>query len=272
MDDREKRERARTMVKDAAAALISAGTSAGVAAASGAGSGMVAISGGASLLPWALTTVLGIACRWKELETTKWWYGLLHGQGDDETTPEEIAGLIDAHQEEPFVRETILRSVRALLDAVDPAAVSPLAVLAREYVGEQKTPDAFFRGTTRVLAELSGNELADLRKVVSWVLSACKEDRCMLVAFDQDFSAGDHEDDWPTIPWRVLMFTGGSKSLQDADSVLEGTQNPVRLLRLMEVNDLATRPSMPGWGVDPLRVTVEIHTLGRLARVLGPSD
>ncbi|WP_437546098.1 hypothetical protein WME97_41350 [Sorangium sp. So ce367] len=272
MTDREMRERANAMLKDAANAVIAGGTGAGIALASGAGPSMAAIQGGAGLLPWALTTVFAIARGWKEREVAKWWYELLHGQEDDQVTPEEVAGLIDAHQEEPFVRETVLRSVRALGEAVDPAVVTPLAVLAREYVSEQKTPDAFFRGTARVLADLSGGELADLRRVVSWGLSTCSEDRCMLVAFDQDVISGKNKDEWPKIPWRVLMFAGKFKSLDKADGVLDGVSNPNRLLRLLEMNDLATRPSSSAWGVDPLRIMVETETLSRLARVLGPSD
>jgi hypothetical protein len=51
------------------------------------------------------------------------------------------------------VRETILRSVRALQETIDDAATVPLAILAREYLRKKKNPDAFFRGTIRLLTE-----------------------------------------------------------------------------------------------------------------------
>jgi hypothetical protein len=269
MDDHMKREQAKAMMKEASTALVAMGTSAGVATAAGSSAGMIALTGGASLLPWALTAVIAIARGWKEREAARWWYELLHGQGDEQATSEEIAGLIAAHQEEPFVRETILRSVRAIGEAVDPAAVSPLALLAREYVREQKAPDAFFRGASRLLAELSATEVFDLRRLLSWVLVETARDDVTVNAHEWKRVAGELR----KVPWYIELlrdeFVGTTTESPNRDAVTTGISDPLRLFHLLRTNNLGSEGQGVAFDAGPGKVVLARVTIERLRRLLG---
>jgi hypothetical protein len=130
----------RAILNDARDAMV--GGVVGAAAAA-----IIPTVGGGALLgafPATLATGVGVACAWKEKDARRWWHHVIYDERHDNKTPEEIAGIIAAHQDQPFVRETILRSLRALLDSPDECTVTALAVLAREYLRDHKPPDYFF--------------------------------------------------------------------------------------------------------------------------------
>jgi hypothetical protein len=270
MSDSEKRARAKSMVKDAGIALLSAGTAAGLAGAGGAGTGLAALSGGAAVLPWALTTVIAIARGWKEREAARWWYELLHGHGNDDATPEEIAGIIDEHGEKPFVRETILRGVRAIGDAVDPAVVTPLATLARDYVRTERDPDGFFRGTARLLADLSAQELADLRELLAWISAGSARDEVTVTASDTE-QIGKNQ--WRDIPWRIRFlrdeFVGVKTDNPDPYVTMVGIADPVRLFHLLRLNGLGMEGHGMSYDAGPGKIVLVRSVIDRLRTVLG---
>lgn len=157
--------------KNATTALVSA-TASTAAAAAGTAAGGVLAATLAALFPGVLLGALVVGFDYRKHSVSAWWEAFT-APGDDEpgVTREEIAGHIDAHKDEPHVRETILRGVRALFDAVADAAVIPLGVLAREYRRAQRRPDAYFRNAVGVLTSVSDEELEDLRALTSWMLS-----------------------------------------------------------------------------------------------------
>jgi hypothetical protein len=81
-------------------------------------------------------------------------------------TPQEIEGILEANKDKPWARETVLESVRRLLESVCDEAAPALGALTAEYLREAREPDAFFRGAARALADFDKNELLDLRELL----------------------------------------------------------------------------------------------------------
>jgi hypothetical protein len=266
----EKKERIAAMLKDASSALVSAGSGAALAAATGATAGIVAATGAAAFLPVFLTTTIDIARKWKERDAAQWWHDVLFGQQDDDVTAEEIAGIIEANQEKPFVRETILRGVRAVGESVDSAVVVPLAMLTREYVHEKNPPDAFFRGVSRMLSELSASELDELRNLFDWVLNESKRDEITLSAHNQEAAKGNV---WIRIPWRIELLRDQFVGIQSNDphryAIKTGISDPKRLFHLLRVNGLAWEGRGVAFDAGPAKVVFERATIAHFRVIIG---
>jgi hypothetical protein len=175
---------AETILDEARNAIMGGTAQAAVAMAAGTGSALVAVGGLAGALPAFLGMLIGIARTWKENDTRNWWHSVLFADVGDGTTPEEIAGIIDAHKDEPFVRETILRSLRALLDSPDECTVTALAVLAREYIRKQKPPDYFFRGACGMLMSCSRSEFEQVQEIARTVTRLFEDSACGSVSLE----------------------------------------------------------------------------------------
>jgi hypothetical protein len=164
----DERDRTREMLNDATSMMLAATAAAAGAAVTGASGGTALAVAAIGAAQPGLAMFVKIAAKWKEREAHQWWYNVLYGNGrDDGATPEKIAGIIDKNQEEPFVRETIMRSLRTLYDTPDPCAVLPLALLAREYIREGKAPDYRFRGLCDLLIASSRSEFDLLQQFVA---------------------------------------------------------------------------------------------------------
>jgi hypothetical protein len=66
-------------------------------------------------------------------------------------------------------QRSTLEAVRRLLDALADEVAAPLAALTTEYVNARKAPDGFFRGTARLLSDLTSEEFAALAKVLRFI-------------------------------------------------------------------------------------------------------
>ncbi|WP_438035104.1 hypothetical protein [Sorangium sp. So ce204] len=122
----------------------------------------------ATVLPFAVAGVFWTAMNWKRIEAERFWNTLRERWAcDDDISREEVAGILESRAEEPAVRETIMRSVRALMDQVDSTSTVPLAALALEYLRDPANkPDSFFRGSVRLLSDLAADELEELRSML----------------------------------------------------------------------------------------------------------
>lgn len=139
------------------AAIVASG-GAGAASSAVAGSGAL-LAGFFALFPAAVGLMIWAGFEWRKSRATSWWQSVCESGWE---TPEEVQGILEANQEHAWARETVLESVRRLLEAVDDAAAAPLGSLAAEYVKSRTAPDWFFRGLARMLAELSRAELQEL--------------------------------------------------------------------------------------------------------------
>lgn len=210
------REKAATLVRDTTSAVAGTGAGMVLAATTGASAGTVAATAAASLAPFVLTTLLNVfsfARAWKERDALLFWNNLLRGSGaDEEVTPEEIAGTILAHEEEPFVRETIYRSIRSVLDAVDPVVTVPLGLLAREYIGTEKVPDTFFRGFAQLLSQLSADDYQGLQQLMRRVSTSDLADNVfrVIVRDGKNFPQGFGFYIWKAEGERQGMYFAGT--------------------------------------------------------------
>ncbi len=83
-------------------------------------------------------------------------------QAMESELPPEGAERDHAVEESP---EVILDHIRRLMEGVDPAVVPALGRLAGMYVAGKRKPDDFFRGATRMLCDLTADELADAQHI-----------------------------------------------------------------------------------------------------------
>ncbi|MFS8071295.1 MAG: hypothetical protein ACMG6S_33415, partial [Byssovorax sp.] len=86
---------------------------------------------------------------------------------------------------------------------VDDAA-APLGVLAAEYARDKRAADPFFRGTARLLAELSGSELEELYAAFVWIIKESHGDRVDIIARDMEITSSDRAT-WKTVPWKLSL-------------------------------------------------------------------
>ena len=276
-DELARKSRARAILDEARNALANATASGAAAAIGGASATGIAISAGCGAVASTLAMAVGVARGWKEADAAKWWFNVLHGPDpSDEATAEEIAGLIDAHQDKPFVRETILRSVRMLYDAVDKRATLPLAVLAREYLRGQKAPDRLFRGAAGLLAETSAEEMDELAQLLDWVLAKTKRSRVILNALEQQQQEGES---WLYVPWWFRIRRDdpggedhGDRTSKDPAAYLDSDFHPRdgdRLLFLLQNNGLARGHVTGGLrGSGAPQIEIERVVAERLAQLL----
>lgn len=88
---------------------------------------------------------------------------LLWQVGDDAAIAVEIEARIRASEE---VQDAVLAQVRRVLEGVDRRVVPALALIARPVIQGSAKADAFFRGFSRVLADLSADEYDILRDMM----------------------------------------------------------------------------------------------------------
>jgi hypothetical protein len=67
------------------------------------------------------------------------------------------------HVERESCKEAIFEAFKYLRDALDDSVVESIARLTAEYSRSDRKPDGFFRGLSRVLADLSGDEFLSVR-------------------------------------------------------------------------------------------------------------
>lgn len=128
-----------------------------------------AATGGAVVTPIAVgvaSVVLSWLLHLRGARTERWWQKVC---GKDQM---KFDAEIAARVNDPKVQETILRSVRIILDVVDDAALPPLARLTRSYLDEARTPDPFFRSVARLLSETNSSDLALLTRIIKWAHAA----------------------------------------------------------------------------------------------------
>ena len=124
-------------------------------------------------------------------------------------------------------RETVLESVRRLLEAVADDVAPALGSLAAEYLREKKEPDPFFRGAARLLADLSTQEYQELGTLLGSICGSAGD--CLAIERK------------PTIEGSVLEI----RPLAVGDSVAQGAhqsecpQSFIRLCRQLKIHELA---------------------------------
>ncbi len=87
--------------------------------------------------------------------------GYLRGSDPDPSKAQEKVNQ-QAVEENPNQSDTMFRSFRLMMDAVDESAIEAIGVLAAQYNNTKSRPDAYFRALGRLLCELEPGELDTL--------------------------------------------------------------------------------------------------------------
>jgi hypothetical protein len=255
-DDLSLTDRVPGIVEGATSAVIAAGTALATP-------GAVA-AGGLAILPLTLGKVLEKAIHWKQAEAARLWKNILRRGAVDGATEEEIAGLVEAHAEEPFVRETISRSVKAVLESVDPCVVVPLAAIAAECLRKRTPPDAHSRATIRLLCDLGREDLSDLQVLVSWVLKeTTSQSLIQVVARDSVTGSGS----WQAEVLRD-QFVGTTTKDPDRYAVVRGLYDLPRLFHSLKACGLASDSRGVSFVAGPQSMVITRDVATRLERIV----
>jgi hypothetical protein len=208
-----------------------------------------------AMFPLAVSICISLGFGATKWRVDRWWQALIRNSGA--RTPEELQGTIEAHSCEPYVQQTIVESIRRLLEAVDEASAPALGTLAAEYIRGKMAPDPFFRGLARVLCDASGEELADLRDMLS---------RCAPHAIDGHITMWDHIE--------LSAGTGTGVHIGGDAQIIGDYRHATRLFRMLKSNDLG-RTSKTSVGPRRLRedasLLIEHDIVIRILGVLGPA-
>jgi hypothetical protein len=158
--------------------------------------------------------------------------------------------------ETPASQEVFLSMFYDLMDAVDDAAAGPLGHLASSYARLELPPDPFFRAFGRVVRELDGVELSDLRTLLSDCVLKVNEGKSAFA--DSSVVRTNYRD---PVGHTIESWKGSSDGWVPAVEV----QNGVRLLLLMKQHGLAAEPTdVPGIiGGEPVMARIWRGIAGR---------
>lgn len=172
-----------------------------------------------------------------------------------EIVQEEIRRALEEDEDESR-REAMWLAVKQLVDCVSDESLVPIASLTAERLQAKLPIDVFYRGAIRLLADLSGGELEQLRTILSIAERAnpAHEGPIRLVAAPPKF-------------FRVDDIIGEEESTHGEETSL--TFNPVRLVTLLRDSHLGYELSrMLGTAV---AVDIDRETIRMLGRHVAPS-
>jgi hypothetical protein len=238
---------------------------------------VVAAAAGLAAIPGTLNAIIGATRTWKEADTLKWWNELVFGPAPgDEASAEAVAAIIDEHFDMPFVRENVLRSLRTVQECYAREALTPLAVLGRDYLRAEKAPDRFFRGVTGLLKETSGREIREVVDLLEWVLAATRRSKVIVMARHSEKMPPD--DRWAEVPWTYRSRRDDPGGADDGDRETKGPEGYIRsqchpddghrILLLLRDNDLARHHIGAYVGTIPLEIEIERDAARSLVELL----
>jgi hypothetical protein len=120
--------------------------------------------------------VLGKAFQAAERRKQTWWRHVVENKTEEEFEQTLEYELNEEHG------DVILEGLRAALSTVDSAALPPLGRLTRLYLlTETGARDRFFRSCTRMLCDVSADEIDLIRRIVIWSLNVVAREEFHLV-------------------------------------------------------------------------------------------
>ena len=161
----EKRGRLEEVADATAEAATAGGLAAGGALAVGASPGAAATMGALAMLPTIVGKLSAAVTRWRLDRHERWLTAVITGDGDD-LAAERLGRTLEEQADEPWVKRVVIESIRRVDESLDDAIIPSLGRLAREYLNEHLPPDGFFRGLSRMLSDLSGEEFRALQSLI----------------------------------------------------------------------------------------------------------
>ncbi|HET7539872.1 MAG TPA: hypothetical protein VFK05_08365 [Polyangiaceae bacterium] len=181
--------------------------------------------------------------------------GFLRAFDPDPTKAEEKARIAAEQEPTETLDETMMRSFRQMMDAVDPEVVPVLGYMTGLYRLEGKRANHFFRAFGRLLCELEPGELDDLQKIVRVAQRQSNHREDLNLELDETGKV-----------WASVQNTPGQ--------AVEAVPHAGRLFALLKREQLATNvtPGVPRYGrASPAAdVTMSMYhvVLDEIARML----
>ncbi len=229
-----------------------------------------------TLFPPALAAFTEVGARRMRGRADRYFRSIVDNWAKDAgITHSEVAGILEAHKEDPNVSDAVWRAIRVLMDAPNEAAAVPLGVLTAEYARDKRPADQFFRGTVRLLSELSSAECQELLGVLDWTLAHSRRPRVMVMARNEEKVSGG-KDMWRQIPWTLSFRQDSPDNPDEPDRSRDGVvytydQHPAdaeRLFFLLKTNGLARESGVSFMGGTPPNIDLERSIAQRLATLL----
>lgn len=163
------------------------------------------VTGPAAPAAWALAAVAQASYRrigdaigaWNHDKERRW----LEAAGIElgGLPPDDVLKFFAEFAEQEWSRRTVFEAMRALLDCIDDAVVPSIGRLTGQYGLKKRSPDRFFRGMVRFLADLSSSEFSDFQSLMRDIAQAPVEfDPVGVLLQSMASSAGGGF--WATIP------------------------------------------------------------------------
>ncbi len=248
---------------DASEAATSAGIAVGQTLAATGEIGTAALAGLVAFTPYVVGRVIPGFLQRKERETRQWWDRVVNDNGSDTGAAAEIA----SRSEDPATQEVILAAFKVILEEVSPAVISAVAMLTREYARQGKSRDAFFRGASEVLADVSAEEYADLRALTKWI-SGAGSGFLTVVHYGGVVSAGGEAlpDSREHLALHPLREQGPQVTTPPGFPIV----NVRRLFQLLKTSGLGTEASSGYWNTvsGPQVLACDAAVMRRLASLL----
>jgi hypothetical protein len=276
--------------KEAAGAVgAAAGAAGGALLHLGAPAAAALVAALLALFPAGVAMVTEAAARRMRARGDRFWETIVDTWArDDGMTREKVAALLEARKDDADVSDAIWRAVRALMDAPTDAAAVPLGVLAAEYARNARAADTFFRGTVRLLSELTESEVADLSGLLGWVLSSTCRSRVTVLANDLEEHKRPPEvvqgvlrpaTTYERVLWYVQLRRDDPDRPGEPDNVAQDAwirfaippQDAGRLFTLLKASGLGAEPSMGVFG-PAILLELQRATVERLDRILRASS
>jgi hypothetical protein len=235
--------------------LVGVGAAATVALAAGA-----PLAGALAAAPLALNAVVQSVLHRNRRRWALWYEG--YRKAADIIQPEVLEAKLQANAEDPIVQELIVESARAIGEAIVDVIAPIMARLTRLYESERRPADAFFRGMRRVLTDLSTEEFADFREIISRTLRAPYDPTTPWFVVENE--------SWPDRSRFVIRAVHGANSGQTTTTTSPhewGAAPPTapRVLHLLEANGLAQPMRQTGLSVS---VLIASETVQRIWAVI----
>lgn len=239
----------------------------------------VALAAGATISPTAgallaaggaaASTFFGRTASWvrqrRERRTLAWYDEYV--RGEEAVDPEAVEARLDAQADDAIVQETILEGARAVDEALADEVVLHLARLTRFYVGSGRGADAFFRGTRRLLSDLTGDEFSALRALVKELAeTSLPDDVVDLRVETHDEMISEYTREGVT----RLHLVGEGKAREWRRCYLGTIPFALRLFHLLKVNGLGADGVARGFsaGAGPGIIEVDVVTMRLLWAVI----
>lgn len=122
-----------------------------------------------------LAALLGIGGEAARQRQRIWWAHVVENKSDEEFERTLEYELTEQHG------DVVLQGLRAALETIDNEALVLLARLTRMYLRTKSgARDRFFRNATRLLCDVSAEEIELLRRLVVWSLAVVRRDEFLL--------------------------------------------------------------------------------------------